>query len=71
MIFNSDEAFVADLWINPRTGEDVTRCPWLRKVRGKNIYACRIHDTKPRHCHEFPWSREIAQKIGCKWYDKL
>lgn len=25
-----------DLWISPRTGQDVTRCPWLRKLPNKN-----------------------------------
>lgn len=36
------DAHVYDIWINPKTGEDVRRCPWLRKVRGADRYVCRI-----------------------------
>ena len=27
---------VYDIWINPTTGDDVTRCPWLRKLPRQN-----------------------------------
>ena len=28
---------VYDIWINPRTGDDVWRCPWLRKLPKKRM----------------------------------
>ena len=58
--------FVYDIWISPKTGDDVARCPWLRKLPGKEKYACRIHDVKPVHCREYPRSREHAAETGCK-----
>ena len=60
---------VYDIWINPRTGDDVTRCPWLRKLPGKNKYICHIHDMKPEHCRKYPHSREHAEETGCPGYD--
>jgi len=54
-----------DIWVNPRTEDDVARCPWLRKVRGANRYTCRIHDTKPELCANYPVSRDHAARTGC------
>jgi len=52
-----------DLWIAPATGEDVRRCPFLkRSAQGK--YVCGIEDTKPQICREF-WC-ESAYGVGEK-----
>lgn len=59
---------VYDLWVNPKTGEDVRRCPWLRKVTGQDRYLCRIHEFKPEHCREYPKSRRHADETGCPGY---
>jgi len=56
---------VYDIWVNPRTGEDALRCPWLRKVPGTKRYICRIHDVKPDHCRNYPKSREHAVETRC------
>ena len=64
-----EDAFVYDLWFSPKTGEEVNRCPWLRKLPGRAKYVCRIHDVKPRHCREYPKSRRHALKTGCKGFD--
>ncbi|MGB9439903.1 MAG: YkgJ family cysteine cluster protein [Desulfobacterales bacterium] len=58
--------YVFDIWISPKTGEDVTRCPWLRKLPKQDKYICRIHDVKPEHCRNYPKSRQHAMKTGCK-----
>ncbi|MBC8462296.1 MAG: YkgJ family cysteine cluster protein [Deltaproteobacteria bacterium] len=57
-----------DLWISPRTGEDVTRCPWLRKLPNKNKYICRIHNTKPKQCRNYPKSKKHALRTGCRGF---
>jgi Fe-S-cluster containining protein len=59
---------VYDIWVNPKTGDDVSRCPWLRKVPGKERYLCRIHDLKPDHCGRYPQSRKHADETGCPGY---
>lgn len=65
-----DEQFIYDIWISPTTGDDVPRCPWLRKRPKKDKYICRIHDVKPQHCREYPRSRKHAEETGCKGFEK-
>ena len=59
---------INDIWFNPRTREEVRRCPWLRKLPGKDKYICRIQDLKPKHCREYPVSKKHAQLTGCKGF---
>jgi Fe-S-cluster containining protein len=54
-----------DFPIHPKRGDDVDRCPFLRKLPRRDIYICRIHDTKPDACRCFPTSREKAESLGC------
>jgi hypothetical protein len=58
-----------DVWISPRTGDDVNRCPWLRKVRNQDKYVCKIHDTKTWVCADFPADKEHAIASGCRGYE--
>jgi Fe-S-cluster containining protein len=60
--------YAYDIWINPRTGEDVDRCPWLRKLPKKDKYICRIQEVKPSVCRNFPESKEHAEKNGCQGF---
>ena len=62
------EELFADIWFSPTTGEDTTRCPWLRKLPNKNIYKCRIHEAKPSHCRNFPKSKKHALTTGCRGF---
>ena len=43
----------ADLWISPKTANDVYRCPFVRKIRGSEKYRCRIYDTRPQICRDY------------------
>ena len=61
---------IYDIWISPKTGDDVERCPWLRKLPGRDKYICRIHDTKPEHCRIYPQSFEHAEETGCSAFAK-
>jgi Fe-S-cluster containining protein len=50
---------VIDIWVDPETGEDVDRCPWLRKrppERGARLglYYCSIYELRPAVCREYP-----------------
>jgi Fe-S-cluster containining protein len=60
--------YVYDIWISPRTGDYVDRCPWLRKLPKKDQYVCRIHEVKPQLCRDFPISREHAEATGCRGF---
>jgi Fe-S-cluster containining protein len=62
-----EEGNWGDLWINPDTGEDANRCPFLRKIRNQNKYKYLIQDTKPEVCRQYPCDKEFALKTGCQW----
>ena len=61
---------IYDIWFSPTTGEEVSRCPWLRKLPNKDKYICRIHDVKPAHCRDYPHSREHAEETGCIGFEE-
>ena len=65
-----DQFVAADIWISPETGEEVARCPWLRKLPNKRKYVCRIYDVKPRHCREYPQSKVQAEETGCRGFQE-
>ncbi|MBT3296843.1 MAG: hypothetical protein HN919_18470 [Verrucomicrobia bacterium] len=54
-----------DVWLDPETGEDVDRCPWLQRLPGTRKYVCGIHDVKPDICKDYPVTREHAERTGC------
>lgn len=61
-----DSSYV-DLWINPRTGEEPERCPWLKKSPDKpGCYNCRIHDVRPSVCRDYPVDAEQAINHRCE-----
>jgi len=61
-----------DLWINPRDpGRPVFRCPWLRKIRNKPFFKCRIYDVRPEVCRKFPKNKKHALSNKCPGYRKL
>jgi Fe-S-cluster containining protein len=42
----------ADLWFHPETGEELRKCPFIRKQ--KNKYKCLIYNLRPYACKIFP-----------------
>ena len=53
----------SEMWFDPRTGEELSLCPFLRKVRRKEQFECRIHDTKPLMCQEYICNPKDMKKI--------
>lgn len=45
----------ADLWFHPNTGEELSKCPFLRKR--KSNYNCLIYTLRPEACKYFPFDR--------------
>jgi Fe-S-cluster containining protein len=54
-----------DLWIKSSTGKKFWRCPFLRKVSGKNKYICKIYNARPEACRDYPANKKQALKDGC------
>lgn len=42
------------IWRHPETGEQLERCPWLRKVDGAQRYTCDIYHDRPDDCRHYP-----------------
>jgi hypothetical protein len=57
-------------WIDPETGDDVDRCPWLLDMLGQKGYLCGIEEIKPDHCRAYPEHKNHAETTGCKGYKK-
>lgn len=55
-------------WLDPATGDDVERCPWLLERIDRQGYLCAIDDIKPDHCRSYPEHRGHAEATGCKAY---
>lgn len=48
------------------TGRETTRCPFVRKRRGRPEYDCRIYEVRPQVCRRYPTSPDHALYTGCE-----
>ena len=55
---------VHDLWI--KDGEELARCPFVRKDKGKPTYRCTIYETRPEACRKYPVSVAQMVALGCE-----
>ncbi len=58
-------------WVDPETGEDVERCPWLLDMIDHKGYLCGIDSIKPDHCRMYPEHQKHAQETGCPGYQHV
>lgn len=55
---------VYSLWV--KEGVESSRCPFVRKDRGKPTYHCTIHETRPVACRGYPVTAGQMVKLGCE-----
>ena len=55
-----------NIWVNPDTGEQLIRCPWLKKLPDQNKYTCTIYLDRPDDCKFYPASIEDMVKDECE-----
>jgi Fe-S-cluster containining protein len=55
-----------DLWISPVTGREAERCPFVRKMPGRDKYTCRIYDTRPEVCRSYPEAVDHMEFVSCE-----
>lgn len=55
----------ADAWFT-KSGDEVKRCPFVRKIRGTDRFTCTIYDTRPTVCRGYPYSVDQMAAIGCE-----
>lgn len=54
------------IWIDPVTGKQLERCPWLRKQPNQNIYTCDIYYDRPDDCKYYPVTIEQMINDECE-----
>ena len=57
-------------WVDPETGEDVERCPWVLDKIDESGHLCGIDNVKPDHCRAYPEHQKHAAATGCDGYDE-
>mgnify|MGYP006085242653 CR=1 FL=1 len=54
------------IWINPGTGKQLERCPWLRHLPDENQYTCDIYNDRPDDCKHYPVTISQMVKDDCE-----
>lgn len=73
-VFNPEIAeYAADgkIWVDPETGIQLTRCPWLKLLPEKTesgacMYGCSIYDDRPEDCRQYPTSIAEMARDECE-----
>ena len=52
--------------MSPETGEQLTLCPWLKKLPNQNKYTCDIYFDRPDDCRYYPVSIADMVKDECE-----
>ncbi len=55
-----------DMWLSPITGDELHRCPWLKKYPNRGQYYCRINEVRPGVCRNYPVNVEQMISDGCE-----
>ena len=55
-----------EIWFDPKTGKQIERCPWLRKIPNQEKYTCDIYDDRPEDCRFYPTSIEEMERNECE-----
>lgn len=53
------------IWTDPKTGEPLDLCPWLRK-QPNNVYTCDIYYDRPDDCKFYPVTIEQMRSDECE-----
>lgn len=55
-----------EIWFDPKTGKQIERCPWLRKIPNQDKYTCDIYQDRPEDCRLYPTSIEEMERDECE-----
>lgn len=61
-------AYVRDekIWMDPKSGEQLELCPWLRKAPNQDLYTCDIYYDRPEDCRSYPVAIEQMVNDECE-----
>lgn len=54
------------IWVDPKTGEQIERCPWLRKEPNQEKYTCDIYYDRPDDCKFYPVRIDEMERDECE-----
>ena len=54
------------IWMDPDTGKQLDRCPWLKKLPHEDKYTCDIYYDRPDDCKYYPVSIGDMIKDECE-----
>ena len=54
------------IWMDPDTGKQLERCPWLRKMPDQENYTCDIYYDRPDDCKYYPATIEEMARDECE-----
>ena len=52
--------------MDPKTGNQIERCPWLRQLPNQEKYVCDIYYDRPDDCKHYPVTIEQMIKDECE-----
>jgi len=55
-----------NIWIDPDTGKQTERCPWLRQLPNQGKYICDIYYDRPDDCKHYPVTIDQMVKDECE-----
>ncbi len=54
------------IWMDPDSGQQLERCPWLRKAPGQEKYTCDIYHDRPDDCKHYPVNLDEMVRDECE-----
>jgi len=55
-----------NIWMEPETGAQIERCPWLQKEPEQAHYTCAIYYDRPEDCRIYPATLNDMIKDDCE-----
>jgi len=55
-----------EIWVDPKTGQQLRYCPWLKKLPDKAKYTCSIYDDRPNDCRFYPANIDEMLRDECE-----
>lgn len=54
------------IWMDPETGEQLKRCPWLESSADGTVFSCAIYHHRPDDCRQYPVNIEQMVLDDCE-----
>lgn len=58
------------IWADPKTGEQITLCPFLSKQENSKVYTCDIYFDRPDDCRYYPSTVDEMIADDCEMIEK-